>query len=186
MAEQVLIQNLPCYLQYEALNPKNIVVSDVSEVHFNFLLLNTEKFGKCNLADVQMRLAESMKVLFKPELKKDAMPKLKDFVEGLQEKDYLSYSQIFGDYRRLYEFMVPLADEALPDKGSLLLRLWEQFKRCSNVLKRVLYTTVIAVLIGMIIYIIIKPETVSNDKVQFDQIGTLKIQQENGDRDESW
>lgn len=186
MMEQILIQDLPYYLQYEALNPKNTVISDVPEVHFNFLLIDTEMLEKCDMTDVQKRLADSMEILFEPELKIDAIPQLKHFVKGLQEKDYSEYSQIYRDYRRLYEFLAPIADEELPEKKSLLLRPWEHFKKNVNVLKRVLYMAVIVALVGMIVYAFVKPETMSDNKVQFNQIGTLRIQQEDGKGDEPW
>lgn len=185
MVEQILIQNLPFYLQYEALNPRNIVVSDVPEVHFNFLLSEPDLLDECSLLDVQKRLASCLKALFAPELEKETVPELANFIMELQEKDYTGYSEIYRDYRKLYGLMDSVEEAEQPYSKNILLRIWKGLKGLYNVLKKVLYAAVLLVLVGMIIYIIVKPETTSDHTTQFNRIGTLDIRQENGDGNEA-
>ena len=109
--ERILSQNLPWYLQYEALAMDNLTVSDTCEVYCNYLLRETQLFETCHLENVCSRLADIFKVLFSWELEEQTSRELELFIKGLRECSYGSYTEIYRDYKALYEILVKLQSE---------------------------------------------------------------------------
>lgn len=177
LMERIVSQNLPLYLQYEILSPDHVVVSDASEVYFNYLLMEPEFLEACRMADVQLNLARCFEVLFAPELEEEVSQELKAFIDGLGEKNYSSYGAIFRDYRVLYEILIQKKDQGQLKSKGLLWRMWEHLKVWLKSLKKVLYAAVIVGLMGLLIYLYLKPEAVPASRVEFQQIGTLEIQE---------
>ncbi len=64
LAEQIFAQNLPVYLQYEALHPKNIVVGAARSLSVNFLLFTPELLGDDLFPGVQKRFSDCLAALF--------------------------------------------------------------------------------------------------------------------------
>ena len=87
LMDRILAQALPVYIQYEALRPDNVTVSDASEVYFNYLLHEPEYMELCGMQDVQLNLADCMETLFSRELEEDLSEELKAFIAGLREKE---------------------------------------------------------------------------------------------------
>lgn len=185
MVERMVTCNLPHYLQYEGLNPDNVVVSDSLEVYFNFLLREPEFLGSCRITDVQQNLAACLEILFQPELEEKACGELEDFIGGLLEKEYTGYMGIYRDYRRLYDVLKErMAQGSLKGKG-WLVNLWEALKGFLKGLRKVLYRVVIIGLIGLLIYQYFRPEPMPKSRVEFSRIGTLTIRQEPGNDEEN-
>lgn len=178
MMEWIVAHNLPYYLQYEALNPDNVVVSDASEVYFNYLLTEPEFLTACRMEDVQQNLAACLEILFAPELEEEVSAELSVFLKGLREKEYTGYSGIYRDYRKLYELLVRHKDEGRLKSRGWLLRMWERLKGFLKRLRKVFYWAVILGLMGFLIYLYLKPEAMPASRIEYNQIGVLKIQEE--------
>ncbi len=175
LLDRILSQDLPCYLQYEALNPDNITVSDASEVYFNYLLHQLEYMELCRMEDVQEKLADCMEMLFSRELEEEISEELKEFIKGLRTRQYGGYTDIYRDFRSLYDILVKHKGEGRLKSRGWLVRMWEKFKKLAARLKKLLYAAVIIGLLGVLIYTYLKPEEMPAVRIEFSQIGTLKI-----------
>lgn len=175
MMERLVTWNLPYYLQYEGLNPDNVVVSQTSEIYFNFLLKEPEFMGSCKFTDVQERLADCFEILFAPELEEEACTLLTDFVTGLLEKEYTGYMGIYRDYRTLYQTLAELKDAGKLKGEDWLIKIWKSLKRFVRSIQKLLYWAVIAALAGILVWQILRPEEIPDSRVEFEQIGTLRI-----------
>lgn len=177
LMERIVSLNLPPYLQYEILKPGNVVVSDASEVYFNYLLEDPEYLESCRMLDVQLNLASCFETLFAPELEEEVSPELLQFINGLKEKDYSGYAGIYRDFRKLYAILVKGKEDGKLKSKGWLLRMWERFKTFMKHMRKVLYAGVIVGLMAFLIYLYLKPETAPASRIEFNQIGTLKIQE---------
>lgn len=178
MMEWIVAHNLPHYLQYEALNPDNVTVSDASEVYFNYLLTEPEFLTACRMEDVQQNLAACFESLFAPELEEEVSAELSSFIKDLKEKEYAGYGGIFKDYRRLYEILIQHKEEGRLKSRGWLIRMWEKLKGFFARIRRILYWAVIVGLMGLLIYLYIKPEAMPASRVEYNQIGVLKIRED--------
>lgn len=175
LMERILSQNLPWYLQYEALAMDNLTVSDTCEVYCNYLLRETQLFETCHLENVCSRLADIFKVLFSWELEEQTSRELELFIKGLRECSYGSYTEIYRDYKALYEILVKLQSEGQLKPRGWLLRMWERFKVFLKKLKRILSIALLVGLVGFLLYVCIKPADLPAGRLEFDKIGTLEL-----------
>ncbi len=181
MMERIISQNQPVYILYEALNPENVVVSDTSEVYFNYLLMEPEFLEVCRLIDVQVRLAECFEILFAPELKESISEELSWFIKGLREKQYSGYVEIYREYRALYETLEKKQQEGGLTYKGWLPGMWDKLKIFLRRIYKALYLLIIAGLIGLLIYTCLEPKVMPASRVEITQIGTLKILEETKD-----
>ncbi|MFR5601856.1 MAG: hypothetical protein ACLTKI_05630 [Lachnospiraceae bacterium] len=175
LMEKMLAQNLPYYLQYEALDFDNLSVSQSCEVYFNYLLKKPELFEFCRLEDVCGRLAGVFGELFSWELEEETSKELVSFIQDLNEKSFHSYTEVYREYTKLYEQLVKLQQEGSLKPKGWLVRLWERLKRLLKRLWQLLY---IALLIGLVVFLIytcVKPADLPAGRVEFDRIGTLDL-----------
>lgn len=175
LMERMIAQNLPYYLQYEALNPDNLTISDACEVFYNYLLWEPELLNACGMDEVCERLAKFFERLFAMELEEEISDELTGFVNGLREKRYPGYIAVYRDYRELYDAMVKQQREGRLRPKGWLIRMWEKFKLFLKKLWRFLYVALIAGLVIYLIYLYVKPKDIPAGRIEFDQIGTLNL-----------
>lgn len=175
MMERIVTWNLPCYLQYEGLNLDNVVISSALEVYFNFLLQEPELIESCRFMDMQERLADCLELLFAPELKEGICEQLTDFITELSQREYNGYMGIYRDYRVVYQALAQLKDSGKLKGESWLIKMWEALKKFGTKLYKILYWAVIAALVGLVIWQCLKPEKLPSSRVEFEQIGSLKL-----------
>lgn len=175
LMERIMVTNLPCYLQYEVLNPDNLVVSDANEVFFNYLLMEPQLFNTCTMNEVKERLAECFEILFAPELEADVSTELPAFIEGLKTKEYSGYLAVYRDYRGFYDLFLKLQEEGRLSSRGWLIWMWEYLKKLLKQLGKLLYLAIIAGLFIYLIYLNVRKPEVPAGQFTFDQIGTFKI-----------
>lgn len=175
LMERMVAQNLPFYLQYEALNLDNLTVSDTCEVFYNYLLREPELLNGCGMDEVCVRLAEFFERLFAVELEEEMSGEMKTFVSGLREKRYPGYIAVYRDYRALYDVIAMQQSEGLLRPKGWLLRMWEKFKLFLKKLWRFLYVALIIGLVAYLIYLYVKPKDMPASRIEFNQIGTLNL-----------
>lgn len=175
LMERMITQNLPHYLQYEALNMENLTVSDACEIFYNYQLREPELLNACGMEEVCMRLAKFFERLFALELEEEVSDELKAFIDGLIEKRYPGYISVYRDYRAFYEEFVRRQREGLVRPRGWLLRMWEKFKLFLKKLFRILYIALLVGLVVLLVYICVKPKAIPTGRIEFNRIGTLDL-----------
>ena len=174
LMEQLFAAQLPVYLRYEALNPKNITVSQQSGVRIRFLLWEPQKIGTDVRMEVQKRISVCMEELL-GEACRGASQQLTEFLERLRKAEFQSDGELFLAYRRLEETLRLAQAEGRLKEESIPLRRWKRLSvQWKNVLQ-FLYCLLIGALCGLFAYVCIVPRPVSGEPILFRSIGTLQI-----------
>lgn len=175
LAEQIFAQNLPVYLQYEALHPLNLVVSEGRGVRANFLLFEPERMQDALFPMVQKRLAGYYRVLFAEELKKEALHELTEFVEKLEKAHFAEEIVLYRAFRRLDEELKRAQEEGRFEQKGYLTGVWKKVFRCAKDIFQFWYWVLIGGLLGFLVFVCVMPETAPKERNLFQSIGTLEL-----------
>lgn len=179
LAEQIFMQNLPVYLQYEALNERNIVLDDSLAIHVNYLLYEPERMNEDLFQEVLKRTADCFQKLFYREWKEQLSSGLTDFIKKLAAAEFPEGIEVYRAYRDLDRRLKNELEEGKLEGKGYLLRIWEKLKKLSGKLLQLLYALFLAVLLGILVYVCVMPKTAPEDRNVLKKIGTLEVK-ENG------
>lgn len=173
--EQIFAQNLPAYLQYEALHPANSIVSEKWGVRVNFLLFEPEKMQDELFPMVQKRMAEYFRTLFAEELEEDNLKELSEFVERMETADFTGEAALYRAFRGLDGELERAQESCGFERKGYLTRMWKKVFRRSKDIFQFFYCVLIGGLLGYLIYVCVAPETAPEERTLFQSIGTLEL-----------
>lgn len=177
LVEHVLAQNLPSYLQYEALRTDNLTVSESEEIWPNYILREIESMDFVHAIHVFDRLAQAIRLIFGESLRRyeQADEELEDYLEQLENGVYESMASAYRAYLDLDQKLGKMVEAGAGKPTGCLFGLWEIIKKFGKLLFRVFRLAVIVVLFLYLIYTLIAPEKNKEDPIRFDRIGTVTI-----------
>lgn len=176
LMKHILAQNLPCYLQYEALRTDNLTVSESDEIWPNYILREMESMDFVHPIHVFDRLSQAIRLLLGEKLRQyeQAEEVLEEFLEQLENGSYENMASAYKAYLDLDpKLRAALAGAEKPT--GCLLGLWEIIKKFGRLLFRGFRAAVIVVLLIYLIYTLAAPEKSKGDPIRFDRIGTVTI-----------
>lgn len=177
LMEHILAQNLPSYLQYEALRTDNLTVSESEEIYPNYILREMESMDFVHSIHVYDRLAQAIRLLFGESLRRyeQADEDKEEFLNQLENGSYENMASAYRDYLKLDQKLRAAVKAGAEKQTGCLFGLWEIIKKFGKLLFRVFRLAVIAVLLIYLIYTLISPEKSKGDPIRFDQIGSVTI-----------
>lgn len=175
LAEQIFAQNLPAYLQYEALHPENIVVNASRGVSVNFLLFTPERLGESLFPDVQKRFSDCLFALFRDELKNEASTEIKNFVDRLLTSSFSGNAELLRAFRRMSDTLQTALREGKLSRKGFLPRLFCRMAKYTAALPSILYWILVGALSGLLVFVCVVPETAPAQRHLIQNIGILRI-----------
>lgn len=174
---EITLQNMPKYLQYEALSQNNLLLDDTLTVKFNYSLNEIDKFGILTTNKFEIRLVEVFELIFQNELEAKISVELENFITDLAERKYKSYIEIYKAFNEVYSLLINKMAEGSVEPQSFWFKLWNFIKGLAKYIKPVIGAILVLVLIGYLIYSIKNPEAVTANAngVKFQSIGTVDL-----------
>lgn len=174
LLQNMVFLNMPPYLQYEALNFKNLVIDKNSTIQFCYGLYEPERLENVTSMDIWSRVGEIFTELFLVELSDKSCPSIERFVELMEKGNFTSYLEAYRAFAAVYEktFDALKKNEIKPQGPGA--RMKEKGKALLRFLRYLLVAAVLASLVCYLIYTALHPQS-SGEPVDFEQIGTLEI-----------
>lgn len=174
LAEQIFTQELPVYLQYEALNPSNLMVSKEHGLRADFLMFEPERISGGRFCEVQKRLADCFAQLFAQELKDERAEELSDFLSRLYQAEFTNGTDIYRAYRRVNDALLKVSEKEGRRKG-LLTRLWIKAAGGAKRFFLFLYWLLVMALWGVFVCACVMPKQAPQERTLFRSIGELVL-----------
>lgn len=178
LQERMVYLELPPGLFMDALNMRQITVSDSLDIRFNYRLDNMERIAGYEIRDIAGSLNQIYRRLFKEELETKNCPPLKEYLCWLEEGTYTSYLDLYSQFHEIYENLKD-GKEDMEELPSRFLGIWEGIKKLAVGLKTVL-AVVFVIAAGM--YLIYNINLLLNPPAgeignTYQNIGTVDIRQ---------
>jgi hypothetical protein len=175
LLEHILMLNMPDFILYDALSESGVTVSPALEVQFNYSLTSIRQYQTIGIAEVKKRIGILFTHLFEYELKKEASVDIEDFIEELKELEFKNYFEIFKKYEALYEKLSAgdLIQKIKPH--TFLFRLWDRIKGLGKYVKPLVSAAIVLLIAGYLIYSILNKKVDEATVFNFEQIGTVTI-----------
>jgi hypothetical protein len=130
--------------------------------------------------DIKTRLVHIFNTLFENETAQKASVDIEEFLEELEAAEYNNYFEIYQKYEALYEKLNNSDGLQSVKPNTLIFRIWNKAKSLMKFVKPVLIITVLALIICYLIYSIIHRPVDATAVSNFEQIGTVAIQPDQG------
>lgn len=179
LQERMVYLELPPGLFMDALNMRQITVSDSLDIRFNYRLDNGERIAGYGIRDIADSLAKIYRRLFKEELERKNCPGLKEYLLWLEEGTYTSYMDLYSRFYEVYETLKEVKEEDMEEVPSRIFKIWERIKKLAGGLRTVL---AVVFVIGACMYLIyniilfLSPKAGETVNV-YQNIGTMEIRQ---------
>lgn len=180
---QIFFQELPAYLQFEAVNPANLVMDEECSVHVNYLLRDSDRRGDALFPEIQQRLSESFQVLFASEtaLKGSAAA---DYAERLSRAEFVDGTSLYRGFREMQKRLREQKKEQLNEQAcgqgiraqeGVLVKLWGMLFSHAHMAGKCLYFLLVAALWAVFVLLCIRPQTAPEQRSRISSIGTVEI-----------
>jgi hypothetical protein len=175
LLEHILMLNMPDFILYDALSESGVTVSPALEVQFNYSLTSIRQYQTIGISEVKKRICILFTHLFEYELKKEASGDIEDFITELKELEFKNYFEIFKKYEALYEKLSTgdLIQKIKPH--TFLFRLWDRIKGLGKYVKPLVSAAIVLLIAGYLIYSIMNKKVDEATVFNFEQIGTVTI-----------
>jgi hypothetical protein len=172
--------NMPDFILYDAISEESVTVSSTLEVRFNYNLLSLKQRGNFGISDVKQRLVVLFKHLFQYELDREASVDIEDYIDELSKEDYNNYFEIFRKYEALYGKLMTgdLIKRIKPN--TFIFRLWDRIKGLGKYVKPAISIIMVILIAGYLIYSIMHKTVDAAMVLNFEQIGTVSIEDSTG------
>lgn len=179
LLQNMVFLNMPPYLQYEALNFKNLVIDKNSTIHFCYGLYEPERLENVTREDIWSRTGEVLTELFLMEFSEKSCPSIERFAELVEKGNFTSYLEAYRAFAAVYEetFEALKRNEIKPQGPGA--RIIEKGKALLHFLRYLLTAAVLACLVFYLIYMVLHPQG-SGEPVNFERIGTLELKDSHG------
>lgn len=184
---QIFFQELPPYLQFEAVNPANLVMDEERSVHVNYLLRDSDRRSDAFFPEIQQRLSESFQALFAREtaVKGSAAA---DYAERLSRAEFSDAVSLYRGFRemqkQLREQMKEQAGgqmneqpggQGIRTREGVLVKLWGMLFFHAHIAVKCLYFFLVAALWAVFVMLCIRPQTAPEQRSRISSIGTVEI-----------
>lgn len=180
LLERMTLQNMPGFLQYEALREQNITVDDALCVRFNYLLEPLSIGFAVDMSLICIRVEELLRELFAPELAAKSAPELEEFLARLAACGCATYLEIYSGYDRVRTQLQQRVLTGQVEPQTWLFRLWRRIKGATRFVRPLLAGLVVVAAFCYLLYTVFLPPIPKGTPVRFDQVGTVVLQKEDG------
>jgi hypothetical protein len=157
LLSQILLQNMPPNILYEALQDRNLLLDDALQVHFNYVLEEVASFALFSFDRVQMELARVFRFLLRQEIAGQSSDEIRSFVDDLEACAFTDYMSVYEAYDRIYDMLKALVENGEINPRSFLFRCWERIKRLARLMRPVLVGVVLVTALVFLVYSIANP-----------------------------
>lgn len=174
--ERLILLDMPCYFASRCLQMENIFITPSLDISFRYQITDIEHNRDYSMKQVQNRLQEIIKFVFREELRKEVIEPLEVFLKVLAQQTFDHYLELYQGFLSVREKSLAISEQDLTIPRTRLFRIWDKLKALFKPLKRIM---VLAVLIGCFLYMLWTIEEKSRPALSanvVDQIGTLKIE----------
>lgn len=173
--DQLVLQQMPDYFMKDCLDVSGIRIDQTLKVDFLYSFSGLYDYDRVTFKDVTERIADIMKLIFEPELKKKTLSKVEDFIEKLKEGEYVDLLTVYREYDEICKSIAGMTEEELVEPQTRIFKIWASIKRGWPVVKRIIAIALImAALIFLVITIVNSGKSGEEEKI-FTYIGTLTI-----------
>lgn len=176
---QIFFQEFPGYLQFEAVNPANLVMDEERSVHVNYFLRDSDRRSDALFPEIQQRLSESFQVLFAREtaLKGSAAA---DYAERLSRAEFSDAVSLYRGFREMQKQLRAQMNEQPGGQGirareGVLVTLWGMLFSNAHMAVKCLYFLLVAALWAIFVMLCIRPQTAPEQRSRISSIGTVEI-----------
>lgn len=176
---QIFFQELPPYLQFEAVNPANLVMDEERSVHVNYLLRDSDRRSDALFPEIQQRLSESFQVMFACEtaMKGSAAA---DYAERLSRAEFSDAVSLYRGFRKMQKQLREQMNEQPGGQGirareGVLVKLWGMLFFHAHIAVKCLYFFLVAALWAVFVMLCIRPQTAPEQRSRISSIGTVEI-----------
>lgn len=184
---QIFFQEFPGYLQFEAVNPANLVMDEERSVHVNYFLRDSDRRSDALFPEIQQRLSESFQVLFAREtaLKGSAAA---DYAERLSRAEFSDAVSLYRGFREMQKQLREQLKEqpggqmneqpgglGIRAREGVLVTLWGMLFSNAHMAVKCLYFLLVAALWAVFVLLCIRPQTAPEQRSRISSIGTVEI-----------
>lgn len=188
---QIFFQEFPGYLQFEAVNPANLVMDEERSVHVNYFLRDSDRRSDALFPEIQQRLSESFQVLFAREtaLKGSAAA---DYAERLSRAEFSDAVSLYRGFREMQKQLREQMKEQMKEqpggqmneqpgglgiraREGVLVKLWGMLFSNAHMAVKCLYFLLVAALWAVFVMLCIRPQTAPEQRSRISRIGTVEM-----------
>lgn len=181
LLEKILLLNMPDYFLQDCLHIDRVMVSPALEVGFRYEMSDIHQYKSYGFQDVQKGLERIFRALYEQEIKKDMLPAVREFCDGLCRGGYADILEIYEAYQKLCESIERMTPEKRTQPGTRGFRIWEKIRRQIAPLKKICGAVLFLMALVFLVYTLCQAAAPGGEKQIFTSIGTLKIRQSGSD-----
>lgn len=189
LLERIIYLDMPPAFLADALEMDHITVDRGLEIRFNYELTYIYRLSDYTVREIGMKMEGVFRQIFSVELARKTCPEIREYMDWLKTGDYGSYMDIFYKFNQYYAVLRTRTDIDRAQPATVPFRTWAVIRKILGILKKILMAALLIGAFGYLIYTIVDfvaPKVSDAEAVErFDYIGTVEIQDEQIDEEQT-